>query len=107
MYRPYTTREMYYAPILVHRPYQQPNIFPYDGGDNRLICFTVGGRLPFSSFATDQIPSLTVLSLDANQCLPRYRYTKSGERVDNITDWAVVQFVGHYVSKPLPFRGGA
>ena len=26
----------------------------------------------------------------------RYRYTKSGERVDNITDWAVAQFVGHY-----------
>lgn len=28
--------------------------------------------------------------------LPRYRYTKSGERVDNITDWAVAQFVAHY-----------
>lgn len=28
----------------------------------------------------------------------RYRYTKSGERVDNITDWAVAQFKAHYAS---------
>lgn len=28
--------------------------------------------------------------------MPRYRYSKSGERIDNITDWAVEQFVVHY-----------
>lgn len=28
--------------------------------------------------------------------LPRYRYTKSGERIDNITDWALNKFVERY-----------
>ena len=30
------------------------------------------------------------------QCLPLYRYTAAGERVDNITDWALAQFRQHY-----------
>lgn len=32
------------------------------------------------------------MSLDANQLLPRFRYTKSGEKLDNITDWALKKF---------------
>ncbi len=36
----------------------------------------------------------------------RYRYTKSGERVDNITDWAVAQFVGRYAGKFATTGGG-
>jgi predicted helicase len=28
--------------------------------------------------------------------LPRYRYTPTGERVDNITDWALKTFTDHY-----------
>jgi hypothetical protein len=39
------------------------------------------------------------------ETVSRYRYTKSGERVDNITDWAVAQFVGHYGKKPSPLVG--
>ena len=38
--------------------------------------------------------------------MSRYRYIKSGERVDNITDWAVAQFRGAYASSPLPLAGG-
>ncbi|MGY6710716.1 MAG: type ISP restriction/modification enzyme [Rhizobiaceae bacterium] len=30
------------------------------------------------------------------ETLPRYRYTASGERVDNITDWALKKFREHY-----------
>ena len=30
------------------------------------------------------------------QCLPLYRYTAAGERVDNITDWALAQFRARY-----------
>lgn len=33
------------------------------------------------------------------QALYRYRYTKSGERVDNITDWALNKFVKQYGKK--------
>lgn len=35
----------------------------------------------------------------AAQTLPRYRYTKSGERLDNITDWALNKFVSYYGKK--------
>jgi predicted helicase len=32
----------------------------------------------------------------STQCLPLYRYTDDGRRVDNITDWAWREFQGHY-----------
>jgi predicted helicase len=33
--------------------------------------------------------------LEKTQCLPLYRY-QNGERIDNITDWALNQFYSHY-----------
>jgi predicted helicase len=38
-------------------------------------------------------------SKDSFQAVSRYRYTKSGERLDNITDWAHDKFVTHYGNK--------
>jgi predicted helicase len=35
----------------------------------------------------------------STQGAPRYRYTKSGERVDNVTDWALNKFVVQYGKK--------
>lgn len=32
----------------------------------------------------------------STQCVPRYRYTKSGERIDNITDWGLNKFKARY-----------
>jgi len=71
-------------------------IFPSGREENRLICFNFGGRLSFNVFSSSNIPNLTVLSLDGNQCLPLYRYTSEGERVDNITNWALNKFSAHY-----------
>ena len=34
-------------------------------------------------------------TLEKTQCLPLYRYTAEGERVSNITDWAVREFNEH------------
>jgi predicted helicase len=90
-----------YTPDLNEVQYQTPQAWPAPDSRTAAICFTVGGRLSFSSFATNLVPSLTVLSLDANQCLPRYRYSKSGERIDNITDWALNKFAAHYGKKAL------
>ena len=44
-------------------------------------------------------PNYALYSLDPAQCLPRYRHTQTGERVDNITDWALNKFVGEYGKK--------
>src|SRR5205085_10631908 len=32
--------------------------------------------------------------------IPLYRYTKEGQRIDNITDWALQQFTEHYYGAP-------
>ncbi len=63
---------------------------------------------PFFSLAINRPPDLNFVSpaSGGTRCLPRYRYSKSGERVDNITDWAVAQFVGFYASKSSPSLTG-
>lgn len=99
LYRPYTVRETYFAPILTHRPYQQPSIFPFDGGENRTLIFGFEKRADFAAIASDLIPNKDVFMPSAAQSVPRYRYTKSGERIDNITDWALNKFVKQYGKK--------
>ena len=96
LYRPYTLKHCYYAPIVTHRRYQQPTIFPH-GSDaqNQIICFSgVGSSKAFSVLATDKLYSLDLL--EKTQCLPLYRYTAEGERVSNITEWGIRQFNDHY-----------
>ncbi len=56
-----------------------------------------GSQKPWMSIAGDVLPDLHLVGAGAgSNVLPRYRYTKSGERVDNITDWSVAQFREHY-----------
>ncbi len=96
IYRPFIGRSCYYGPIVTHRRYQMPQIFP-DGkqGQNQVICFSgISSSKPFSVLATDKVFSLDLL--EKTQCLPLYRYTEAGERVCNITDWGLRQFNDHY-----------
>jgi predicted helicase len=55
--------------------------------------------IPFSVLAFNTINDLNSLSNAAggNKTFPLYRYTSSGERIDNITDWALELFNNHYV----------
>ena len=96
LYRPFVAKHCYYAPIITHRRYQQPQIFPHDGvGNNRVICFSgVSSNKPFQVLAIDRVSSLDLL--EKTQCLPLYRYTEDGARVSNITDWGIRQFNEHY-----------
>lgn len=56
------------------------------------------GLKPFQILASTQIPDYSFL--EATQCLPLYRYDKSGNRQDNLTDWALNLFREHYQPKP-------
>ena len=96
MYRPFVAKHCYYAPVITHRRYQQPQIFSDDGkGENKVICFSgVGSSKPFQVLATDRLYSLDFL--EKTQCLPLYRYTPDGQRVSNITEWGLRQFREHY-----------
>ncbi len=96
LFRPYTVKHSYYAPIITHRTYQQPRIFPYKGlGENKVICFRgLGSKKPFDVLATNRLVERQVLG--NMQCLPLYRYTEDGERVSNITEWGLGRINAHY-----------
>ena len=93
IYRPFVKRHLYFSPQLNEMQYRQPEIFV---GENLVICFTnPGSPKPFVALASRNIPDLHFTG--DTQCLPLYRYTAAGDRVDNITDWALAQFRARYV----------
>ena len=96
LYRPYVAKHCYFAPMVTHRRYQQPLIFPHEFTvQNRVISYSgVGSSKAFSVLATDKVYSLDLL--EKTQCLPLYRYKPDGERVSNITKWGLRQFRQHY-----------
>lgn len=94
-FRPFVSSWVYFDKHFNGMTYQLPSMFP-PGKENKFIAFPQGGRLAFCIFSDTRIPNLTMLSLDANQCLPRHRYSKSGEKIDNITDWALKHFQAEY-----------
>jgi len=93
-YRPFVRQNLYYDRVFVHRTYQWNEIFPIgENKENSILCLNVGNT-SFNALATDIIPDYHFNG--DSQCLPLYRYTDDGERVDNITDWAVEKFRAHY-----------
>ena len=94
MYRPFVVKHCYYAPIITHRRYQMPQIFPHKRRDaNPTINFAARHR-SFYKLASDTLMDLHFVG--DNQCLPLYRYTADGERVSNVTEWGLRQFREHY-----------
>ena len=95
LFRPYVAKSSYYAPIIAHRRYQMPRIFPDSTAENKAICFSgIGSSKSFQVLATDRVYSLDYL--EKTQCLPLYRYTPEGERVSNITEWGLRRINDHY-----------
>ena len=94
LFRPYVAKRSYYAPIITHRRYQMPQVFPdAASSQNRLICFCVNHK-NFYVLASAKLVDLHFTG--DTQCLPLYRYTEDGERVCNITDWAIQHINDHY-----------
>ena len=94
LFRPYVTRNCYYAPVFTHRRYQLPQIFPNARkGENSVIFFCVNGK-NFYVLAGNMLVDYHFTG--DTQCLPLYRYTPDGQRVSNITDWAIRRINDHY-----------
>ena len=119
-YRPFVKQHCYVEYALVNNKYQQDSIFPQPvagqpatRAENRVICVPgVGANKPFSVLVSDRMPDLHFVGF--GQCFPRYRYVYSPtlgepaerddselfatelERVDNITDAALVAFQDRY-----------
>ncbi len=79
--------------------YQQYRVFPTSEteAENRAICVAgIGDRKGFGCLTTNTIPNLD-LAFEKTQCFPFYTYDEDGtNRRENITDWALEQFRGHY-----------
>ncbi len=96
-YRPFSKLWYYYEPSMNWSLSMTPSFFPV-GGSNRAISFSdTGRRSEFLSLAVDALTDIHFgASIDAYQQVGRYRYTKGGERIDNITDWGLKQFRNAY-----------
>ncbi len=102
-YRPFAKRKLYFNRNLNEMQYQMPSIFPDGKSSNLIIAVNVSNR-PFNVLASDCLVDLHFNG--DSQCFPFYRYTPEGERIENITDWALEKFRKHYkqtlrVSKTL------
>lgn len=111
LYRPYSKVATHFAPVITHRSYQQHRFFPYGTAlSNQYLAMTgPGAQKPFMCLAGDLMPDLHLVGAGAGtNVLPRYRYSKSGERIDNITDWALNKFIAEYgkrgISKDAIFQ---
>ena len=104
LFRPFVQRTMFYEEHITHRTYQNKRHFPLrQSVTNPLIAFTgPDSQKPFLALASNLMIDYHLVGGGATGVeLPRYRYTKSGERVDNITDWALNQFTKHYGKKDV------
>lgn len=97
-YRPFEKQWLYFDPILNEVQYQTHRLF--DGKTANRAITTMGDSTgkPYFSLAIDRVPDLNFVSPASGGTMTyaRHRYNKSGERIDNITDWALNKFKAHY-----------
>ena len=103
-YRPFLKVWLYQSALFIDRPGLSDSLFPLDG-TNVAICFSdVGSRTDYCVQAIDGLADLHFgAAVDAYQQVSRFRFS-DGQRLDNITDWALEQFRGHYESEDLDAR---
>ncbi|MEB3342239.1 type ISP restriction/modification enzyme [Okeania sp.] len=98
-WRPFTKKYLYLAKIIVHRLYQQEQIFPI-GKDNIAICLTIHKQVPFVVQAANTICDGGIGSR-GSQIFTLYYYDENGKRQENITDWSLQKFQTHYNNKRI------
>lgn len=91
-WRPFTIEWFYNEPSIISMNFLQQDFFR--GNNSAIVMSGPGSGKPFASIATSQIPNHDLL--EKSQSAPRFRYTKGGVALDNITDWALEQFTARY-----------
>ncbi len=88
-YRPFVPRWLYQSRLFIDRSSVLETFFPA-GSSNAAICFSdVGSRTGTCILGVDGPADLHFgAAIDAYQQVAQFRYTKSGEKVENVTDWA-------------------
>lgn len=97
-YRVFSRRTVYYDKTLNSYQFKLPYFFR-DGEQNPTIAYDgMAASYPLAALAVDSLFDKGLMKVGNGRAfgVSRLRYTKSGERVDNITDWALSKFVAHY-----------
>jgi predicted helicase len=95
LYRPYISRKVYFSKQLNEMQYLLREVFGSEQGSTAICISGTPAAKPFQTLAIDTIPSYDLL--EKTQTLPLYWYNH-GHRHDNITDWALKQFIAHYTA---------
>ncbi len=97
LYRPYIKMKLYFSKELNEMQYQLPTIFK----SNNFVISISGGSSskPFSTLITDTAYCYDLL--EKTQCLPLYRFDSNSNKIENITDWGLQQFVKQYGKKGI------
>ena len=101
LYRPFTKSHLYLDRTMTDRVSPFLSIFPTAAAEteNRVICVNVTPEKPFTCLITDCISNLVVTGGygSPTQCFPFFTYNEDGgNRRENITDWVLSEFRGHY-----------
>lgn len=100
VYRPYTCKYLYFDRHFNKVNGQWFNMYQKADSENKYITFqSFGSNRPFNCLVTGGLAEVHLTG--ANQCLPLYSYDKSGNRVENITDWGLEQFQAHYQDREI------
>jgi len=100
--RPFVKKYLYFDDLLVHRRYRQQRLFPTveSEAENRVIVVSDNGfrAKTFSTLIANKITDYHFCATtDAHQCFPYFSYNEDGtNRRENVTDWALTKFRGHY-----------
>ncbi|WP_317132380.1 type ISP restriction/modification enzyme [Ginsengibacter hankyongi] len=103
LHRPFVKKKYYYSKWLNWSLYKMPNIFK-KGNDkeNVVIAFlSIVSNNPLACLASNHVIDLCLLKQGngGTQSLPLYKYDEDGNRLDNITEWGLNQFIKRYGKK--------
>jgi len=97
-YRPFVNKYIYNSDLCIDEKGSASDFFR---GDNLVILWRYGDRIDFCISATNNIPNLNIYGLDPAQYIALYRYTKEGTRIDNLTNWGLMQFTEHFKDEKI------
>ncbi len=95
--RPFVSKWVYFNSQLNAYQFRLPSLYRSDPNPS-ILFLGIATTNEFAAFSSNRIFDFGVLKAGngRTQGVTLYRYTKSGERVDNITDWAFNKFVAQY-----------
>lgn len=95
LYRPFVPRALYFSPLLIDRLSRTSESFPSSLHASPIISVSGGSAAkPFQTLASSLPASFDLL--EKTSTFPRFRYNPTGDRFDNITDWALNKFTKQY-----------